>query len=62
MLMLIPPTGHAAWAAVDLLYFLPESPMTYIGEQFGWRVSVDVDTGNFKGYACFLCIFGMFVF
>jgi len=36
--------GHAAWVAVDLLYFLPEIPMTFVGEQLGWVR--DYDIGN----------------
>jgi hypothetical protein len=44
--------GPSAWAAVDLLFFLPEIPMTYIGEHYGWRVTIDINTGNFKVLRC----------
>ncbi|KAF2075592.1 hypothetical protein CYY_003097 [Polysphondylium violaceum] len=37
-----------AWAAVDMLYFLPEIPITYIGEQFGWYYHVDIHTSRVK--------------
>eukprot|EP01133_Synstelium_polycarpum_P007805 gene7805-9157_t len=37
-----------AWAAVDMLYFLPEIPITYIGEQHGWYYNVDIQSGRVK--------------
>ncbi|KAM9964867.1 hypothetical protein ACTFIW_004659 [Dictyostelium discoideum] len=37
-----------AWAAVDLMYFLPEIPITYIGEQNGWYYHVDIHTSRVK--------------
>ena len=33
---------HGAWAAIDLLYFGPEVPITYMGEQEGLAYSVDI--------------------
>ncbi|EFA80962.1 alpha amylase domain-containing protein [Heterostelium album PN500] len=37
-----------AWAAVDALYFLPEIPITYIGEQSGWYYHVDIHSSRIK--------------
>eukprot|EP01119_Soliformovum_irregulare_P020831 TRINITY_DN6809_c0_g1_i1.p1 TRINITY_DN6809_c0_g1~~TRINITY_DN6809_c0_g1_i1.p1 ORF type:complete len:2064 (+),score=697.75 TRINITY_DN6809_c0_g1_i1:71-6262(+) len=34
--------GKGAWSVVDLIYFLPEVPMTFIGEQFGWTQKPDI--------------------
>lgn len=34
------------------MFFLPEIPMTYIGEHYGWRVTIDINTGNFKVLRC----------
>src|SRR5690554_5825427 len=34
--------GPGAWAAVDLLFFLPETPMTYVGEECGWMLNLDM--------------------
>ena len=39
--------GLGAWAAVDLLYFLPELPMTFIGEELGWVKNPDITQGKF---------------
>jgi hypothetical protein len=33
--------GRGAWAAVDLLFFLPEIPMTFVGEMRGWSMACD---------------------
>ena len=40
--------GPAAWAAVDLLYFLPEIPVTFQGEQRGWNVYLDVTKNKYS--------------
>jgi starch synthase len=40
--------GVGAWAAVDLLFLLPEVPITFVGEQAGWNMSIDVSTCEFK--------------
>ncbi|GAM27650.1 hypothetical protein SAMD00019534_108260 [Acytostelium subglobosum LB1] len=37
-----------AWAAVDALFFLPEIPITYIGEQSGWYYHVDIHSSRVK--------------
>eukprot|EP01114_Cavostelium_apophysatum_P006786 TRINITY_DN1825_c0_g1_i1.p1 TRINITY_DN1825_c0_g1~~TRINITY_DN1825_c0_g1_i1.p1 ORF type:complete len:1954 (+),score=547.30 TRINITY_DN1825_c0_g1_i1:198-6059(+) len=39
--------AHGAWAAIDLLFFLPEIPSTYIGEQLGWMMNADVTKNKF---------------
>lgn len=39
--------GLGAWATVDLLFFLPEIPMTYIGEELGWMKNPDITQGRF---------------
>jgi len=39
--------GSGAWAAVDLMAFLPETPMTYVGEQNGWMRNYDPSLGRF---------------
>eukprot|EP00026_Physarum_polycephalum_P000161 Phypoly_transcript_00161.p1 GENE.Phypoly_transcript_00161~~Phypoly_transcript_00161.p1 ORF type:complete len:2059 (-),score=306.68 Phypoly_transcript_00161:106-6282(-) len=45
--------GHGTWSAVDLLFFLPELPLTYIGEQNGWVHNVDIYTSKVKHVAGF---------
>lgn len=39
--------GHGSWATVDLLYFLPEVPSTYIGEHYGWSMKYDSSSNSF---------------
>jgi hypothetical protein len=39
--------GPASWAAVDLLYFLPELPMTYHPEWKGWTMNIDITKNRF---------------
>lgn len=34
--------GRGAWAAVDLLFFLPEIPMTFIGEGYGYAYKTNI--------------------
>eukprot|EP01113_Clastostelium_recurvatum_P031061 TRINITY_DN3842_c0_g1_i1.p1 TRINITY_DN3842_c0_g1~~TRINITY_DN3842_c0_g1_i1.p1 ORF type:complete len:2351 (-),score=511.23 TRINITY_DN3842_c0_g1_i1:62-7114(-) len=36
--------GAGTWAAIDLLYFLPEIPITYFGEQYGWMNHIDINS------------------
>jgi len=39
--------GPASWAAVDLLYFLPEVPITYHPEWKGWTMNIDITKNRF---------------
>jgi len=39
--------GTGAWAAVDMMAFLPETPMTFVGEQLGWMRNFDSSSGRF---------------
>jgi len=34
--------GRGAWAAVDLLFFLPDIPMTFIGEGYGYAYKTNI--------------------
>jgi len=43
--------GAGAWAAVDLMFLLPEVPITFVGEQAGWTMSVDISSCEFRGPA-----------
>ena len=40
--------GRGAWSAVDLLYFLPEVPATFVGEHGGWSFEYDMSTNSFR--------------
>ena len=40
--------GLGAWSAVDLLYFLPEVPSTYVGEHGGWSMEYDMASRSFR--------------
>lgn len=40
--------GRGAWSAVDLLYFLPEIPATFVGEHGGWALEYDLYNRTFR--------------
>ena len=39
--------GYGTWSTVDLLYFLPEVPSTYVGEHNGWSMKYDHLSNSF---------------
>ena len=43
--------GRGAWSAVDLLFFLPEIPQTYVGEHGGWSMEYDLSSKSFRRLA-----------
>ena len=43
--------GRGAWSAVDLAFFLPEIPATFVGEHGGWSMEYDALSNSFRKLA-----------